>query len=117
MKVLSLAGLPKHDGLVTARSFRSPHQTLNRVALIGEGNIPRPGDVDTSTYLLLRGSFRLLRLLPLRLLLLFGCLLFLVLLLILLAFVSHCVSPLPFVPPLFAATTPMHRQVGLGVPS
>jgi hypothetical protein len=65
--------------------------------------------------LLLRGSSRLLRYLPFCLLFLFVYLLFPTLVLILLAFVSHCVSPFPVVPHLLAARVALPRQFRLCV--
>lgn len=46
-KIHSVAGLLK-DGqsLLIARPFRSPHHTISDVALIGGGQIPRPGEVS-----------------------------------------------------------------------
>jgi magnesium chelatase family protein len=34
------------DGVVTKRPFRSPHHTASRVALIGGGSHPKPGDIS-----------------------------------------------------------------------
>ena len=61
------------------------------------------------------GSFRLLRKLPFCLLFLFVYLLFPALVLILLAFVSHCVLPFPVFPHLLAARVPLRRQFCLCV--
>lgn len=44
-KLHSLAG-EAIDGVVTARPFRSPHHTASRVALVGGGNHPRPGEIS-----------------------------------------------------------------------
>jgi magnesium chelatase family protein len=44
-KLYSLAG-EASDTIVTKRSFRSPHHTASRVALIGGGNRPRPGEIS-----------------------------------------------------------------------
>ncbi len=46
-KIHSVAGLLK-DGraLLATRPFRSPHHTISDVALIGGGQIPRPGEVS-----------------------------------------------------------------------
>ena len=34
------------DTIVTARPFRAPHHTSSRIALIGGGNPPKPGDIS-----------------------------------------------------------------------
>jgi len=34
------------DGIVSKRPFRSPHHTASRIALIGGGNRPKPGEVS-----------------------------------------------------------------------
>ncbi len=48
-KVYSVAGkLPLNNGLMRIRPFRAPHHTISDVALIGGGNIPRPGEVSLS---------------------------------------------------------------------
>lgn len=44
-KLHSLAG-ETIDEIVTARPFRSPHHTASRVALIGGGNRPKPGEIS-----------------------------------------------------------------------
>jgi magnesium chelatase family protein len=44
-KLHSLAG-DSIDTPVSARPFRSPHHTSSRIALIGGGNPPRPGDIS-----------------------------------------------------------------------
>lgn len=44
-KLHSLAG-EAIDGVVTTRPFRSPHHTASRVALVGGGNHPRPGEIS-----------------------------------------------------------------------
>ncbi len=48
-KIHSVAGLLK-DGqsLLAVRAFRSPHHTISDVALIGGGQIPKPGEVSLS---------------------------------------------------------------------
>lgn len=44
-KLHSLAG-ELIDSIVTKRPFRSPHHTASRVALIGGGSHPKPGDIS-----------------------------------------------------------------------
>ena len=44
-KLYSLAG-ESIDSVVTDRPFRSPHHTASRVALIGGGNRPAPGEIS-----------------------------------------------------------------------
>lgn len=44
-KLHSLAG-EALNGVVSARPFRSPHHTASRIALIGGGNKPKPGDIS-----------------------------------------------------------------------
>ncbi len=48
-KVYSVAGkLPPDEGLMRIRPFRAPHHTISDIALIGGGNVPRPGEVSLS---------------------------------------------------------------------
>ncbi len=48
-KIYSVAGkLPAGAGLIHTRPFRAPHHTISDIALIGGGNIPRPGEVSLS---------------------------------------------------------------------
>ena len=43
----SVAGLlPPGAGLLTARPFRAPHHTVSDVALVGGGQMPRPGEIS-----------------------------------------------------------------------
>ena len=43
----SVAGLiPAGAGLVAARPFRAPHHTVSDVALVGGGQVPRPGEIS-----------------------------------------------------------------------
>ncbi len=46
-KIHSVMGtLPKTDGIMKIRPFRSPHHTISSVALIGGGTIPVPGEIS-----------------------------------------------------------------------
>ena len=46
-KIHSVAGyLPKNASLITARPFRNPHHTISDVALVGGGNVPKPGEIS-----------------------------------------------------------------------
>ncbi|MCM8760151.1 MAG: YifB family Mg chelatase-like AAA ATPase [Candidatus Omnitrophica bacterium] len=44
-KIHSVSGILK-EGIITERPFRSPHHTISDIALIGGGNIPKPGEVS-----------------------------------------------------------------------
>ena len=44
-KTYSLAG-ESTDTIVHTRPFRSPHHTASRIALIGGGNHPKPGEIS-----------------------------------------------------------------------
>ena len=44
-KIYSIAGLLTKDGLLRTRPFRSPHHTSSRIALVGGGSYPKPGEV------------------------------------------------------------------------
>ncbi len=44
-KIWSAAGLGM-NGLLTARPFRSPHQTASLVAIVGGGSNPKPGEIS-----------------------------------------------------------------------
>ena len=46
-KIHSVAGFVSRDGgLVGQRPFRSPHHTISAVALVGGGQLPRPGEIS-----------------------------------------------------------------------
>jgi magnesium chelatase family protein len=46
-KIYSIMGLmPKGQGLIKVRPFRSPHHTISDAGLIGGGQIPKPGEVS-----------------------------------------------------------------------
>jgi len=48
-KIHSVAGVLDHKaGLVGVRPFRAPHHTISDAGLIGDGIIPRPGEVSLS---------------------------------------------------------------------
>ncbi|MCX7794106.1 MAG: YifB family Mg chelatase-like AAA ATPase [Thermodesulfovibrionales bacterium] len=44
--IYSVAGLIKNQALINIRPFRSPHHTISDVALIGGGQVPKPGEVS-----------------------------------------------------------------------
>lgn len=46
-KIFSVAGLlDKKGALVAARPLRSPHHTISDADLVGEGHLPRPGEIS-----------------------------------------------------------------------
>ncbi len=45
-KIYSAAGLVGDRGLIDKRPFRSPHHTASRVALVGGGRVPLPGEIS-----------------------------------------------------------------------
>jgi magnesium chelatase family protein len=45
-KIWSAAGLLKGASAITYRPFRAPHQTASSAAVVGGGQIPRPGEVS-----------------------------------------------------------------------
>ncbi|MCI4625971.1 MAG: YifB family Mg chelatase-like AAA ATPase [Candidatus Magnetoovum sp. WYHC-5] len=48
-KIHSVAGLIKsNNALITKRPFRNPHHTISDIALIGGGQVPKPGEVSLS---------------------------------------------------------------------
>ncbi|KJR41976.1 Mg chelatase subunit ChlI [Candidatus Magnetoovum chiemensis] len=48
-KIYSAAGLLKNGAyIVSKRPFRSPHHTMSEIALVGGGQIPKPGEVSLS---------------------------------------------------------------------
>ena len=48
-KIYSVIGLmPKGNGLITMRPFRSPHHTISDAGLIGGGQNPKPGEVSVA---------------------------------------------------------------------
>ncbi|MDO8489538.1 MAG: YifB family Mg chelatase-like AAA ATPase [Candidatus Omnitrophota bacterium] len=50
-KIHSIAGtLQNKDGFIATRPLRSPHHSISDVALIGGGNIPKPGEISLSHF-------------------------------------------------------------------
>lgn len=48
-KIHSVAGL-NHNGFIGIRPFRAPHHSISDVALIGGGDIPKPGEISLAHY-------------------------------------------------------------------
>ena len=50
-KIHSIAEiLPKDKPIVSNRPFRSPHHTISVTALVGGGQIPKPGEISLAHY-------------------------------------------------------------------
>ena len=50
-KIHSIAGKISNDNpLMVERPFRSPHHTISKIALVGGGVIPKPGEISLSHY-------------------------------------------------------------------
>ena len=45
-QIYSIAGLAKHNSLITKRPFRTPHHSASAVAITGGGAIPKPGEIS-----------------------------------------------------------------------
>ena len=46
-KIHSIAGTLKNDEkIIVSRPFRNPHHTITKVALIGGGRVPKPGEIS-----------------------------------------------------------------------
>ena len=45
-KIYSIAGLMDQQPLIVRRPFRNPHHTITTTALVGGGNIPKPGEIS-----------------------------------------------------------------------
>ena len=50
-KIHSISGLlSENQPLVTLRPFRSPHHTITQTSLVGDGKIPKPGEISLAHY-------------------------------------------------------------------
>ncbi|TSC91083.1 MAG: magnesium chelatase family protein [Parcubacteria group bacterium Licking1014_17] len=45
-KIYSVCGLTQDKPLLVARPFRNPHHTISPVAIVGGGNVPKPGEIS-----------------------------------------------------------------------
>jgi magnesium chelatase family protein len=45
-RIHSVAGIRRHEGLLTARPFRAPHHTISASGLVGGGSMPAPGEAS-----------------------------------------------------------------------
>lgn len=45
-KIYSIAGLMGQQALITRRPFRSPHHSITTTALVGGGQVPKPGEIS-----------------------------------------------------------------------
>lgn len=48
-KIYSIAGLLKDEPVISSRPFRSPHHTSTRIAIVGGGINPMPGEVSLAS--------------------------------------------------------------------